>query len=262
VKGITQPNLVVVTGAGSGIGRATALRFSRDGAQLVAVDINEAAAKQTAADCGGQAIAFACDVADSVAVADLARTVEGQCGPVDVLVNNAGVGMGGTFLEASVEDWNWIRSINLDGVVHGCRAFGPGMVTRGRGQVVNVASGLGYLPSRRTIEYCTTKAAVIMFSRALRADWARTGVGVSVVCPGIINTPIMESSRLLGHDANKRDRFSSGLRHGHAPDLVARAIARAAARNQPVVPVGFEAQLGYHMLRVMPLAVQSLMARL
>jgi short-subunit dehydrogenase len=141
------------------------------------------------------AVARVCDVADAEAVHALADAIEHEDGDVDVLVNNAGVGVAGPFLDTSIEDWQWLRSINLDGVAHGCYAFGPAMVARGRGQVVNIASGAAYIPNRHMAAYCATKAAVVSLSQCLRADWRGHGVGVSVVCPGVIATPIAGSTR-------------------------------------------------------------------
>src|SRR5947208_13419695 len=124
--------LVVITGAGSGIGRATAVAFAAGGATVVCSDIDGAAAEKSAALCaeaGGSGRAERCDVTDPAAVAALAE----HTGPVDVLVNNAGVGMTGRFADMTVDDWRWLRSVNLDGVVHACSAFGPGMLARGSG---------------------------------------------------------------------------------------------------------------------------------
>src|SRR3546814_218201 len=179
----------LVTGAGSGIGRATALALARAGAKVLAVDRDEVTVETTVVSCldhGVEAAAYVCDVADRAAMADLAERVEREHGALGVLVNNAGVGMSGGFGDMSLDDWEWIRSINLDGVLNGCHAFGPAMIAAGRGQIVNMSSGLGYLPRASEVAYCTTKAAVLMFSRSLRADWAQHGVGVSAVCPGEI----------------------------------------------------------------------------
>ena len=132
VNKIGAGRLVVVTGAGSGIGRATAAAFAATGATVVAADIDGAAAEKTAALCaerGASGQAAQCDVTDAAAVAALAE----RTGPVDVLVNNAGVGMTGRFADMTLDDWRWIRSVNLDGVVHACAAFGPGMIARRSG---------------------------------------------------------------------------------------------------------------------------------
>lgn len=261
MTGVVSPRLVVVTGAGSGIGRATALRFARTGAAVACLDIDEERAIDVAGECGSRATPFTCDVADPEAVADLAHRIESELGAVDVLVNNAGVGVGGDFLAVPLDDWAWIRSVNLDGVVHCAHAFGAPMVARGRGQVVNVASGLGYLPSRRTAAYCATKAGVVMLSHCLRADWARHGVGVSAVCPGVINTPIVHRARLHGLGTSEHRRFASAFRRGHSPDLVARAIQRAVIRDRALVPVGIEATVGYHAVRVLPAFGRELLGR-
>jgi 2-hydroxycyclohexanecarboxyl-CoA dehydrogenase len=255
--------LVVVTGAGSGIGRATAVAFAAGGANVVCADIDGEAAEKTAAVCaerGGLGRAERCDVTDAAAVAALAE----RTGPVDVLVNNAGVGMTGRFADMTVEDWHWIRAVNLDGVVHACASFGPAMIARRSGQVVNVSSGLAYTMRATEGAYVATKAAVLALSRCLRADWASYGVGVTAVCPGVIDTPIAGSTRYLGArgDAHIRRRIERIFRRGHPPEAVARAIVAAAERNPAVVPVGWEARLGWHLQRVLPLALEDRLARL
>lgn len=251
----------VVTGAGSGIGQATALRFAGQGAEVVCVDIDGAAAEATASECAAGASARTCDVSDAVAVQALADAIEADHGPVDVLVNNAGVGIGGPFLDASIEDWDWLTGVNLNGVAYGCRAFGARMVERRHGHVVNVASGAAYVMSRDMAAYCASKAAVVALSRCLRADWASAGVGVSVICPGVINTPIATRTRMVGELAERQQRIASAFRFGHAPDLVAKAIARAVERNHELVPVGIESELAYRLLPFVPGRLQGLATR-
>jgi 2-hydroxycyclohexanecarboxyl-CoA dehydrogenase len=251
--------VVVVTGAGSGIGRAIALRYATLGSEVVSTDIDEAAAKNTAEECralGARAHSYACDVADLDSITDLKAAV----GQVDILVNNAGVGVGGPFLDTTDDDWTWLRSINLDGVVQNCRTFGAEMVANRHGQIVNIASGAGYLPNRRMATYCATKAAVVMFSRCLRADWARHDVGVSVVCPGVINTPILHHTRLRGSALGEKDRLAKVFNMSHSPDSVAKSVTRCSTRNHAMASVGIETHLGYHALRLLPV-LNGLVAR-
>jgi NAD(P)-dependent dehydrogenase (short-subunit alcohol dehydrogenase family) len=256
---------VVITGAGSGIGEATALRCARSGAREVAcVDIDGDSAQSTTDAClktGGGASAWACDVADADAVAQLAETIESDRGPVDIVVNNAGVGVGGPFLDTTVEDWDWLMGVNLNGVAYCCHAFGAGMAERGRGHVVNVASGAAYIMSRDLAAYCASKAAVMALSRCLRSDWASVGVGVSVICPGVIDTPIASHARTVGRLADRPDRTARALRFGHSPDLVAKAIVRAVERNLGVAPVGLESELAYRLLPFVPGRLQALATR-
>ena len=255
--------VVVVTGAGSGIGAATARRYGDEGARVVVcADIDLEAATRTAEACAN-GIALACDVADASAVDRLAREVAERHGEADIVVNNAGVGVGGPFLNNSQEDWEWLRGVNLDGVVHGCRIFGERMVARRRGQIVNVASSAAYIPNRRMATYCATKAAVVMLTRCLRADWASDGVGASAICPGVINTPILGHTRLRGISERERSRIATGFRFGHSPDAVARAIVGAARHDRAVVNVGIETELVHHALRLTPgfLGLHDLVAR-
>src|SRR5438309_6612482 len=131
-------SLALVTGAGSGIGRATALALADAGGRVLCVDIDAESGEKTAAECAeraGGAATYDVDVADRAAVLALADRVHDEHGPLDVLVNNAGVGISARFLDTTLEDWDWIISVNLLGIVHACHAFGPGMVRRRRGHV-------------------------------------------------------------------------------------------------------------------------------
>jgi NAD(P)-dependent dehydrogenase (short-subunit alcohol dehydrogenase family) len=256
---------VLVTGAASGIGRETALAFARAGAPVLAVDIDEAGAQATAGDCAGigpPADAFAVDVAERRAMTELAEKVHAVHGPLEVLVNNAGVGMSGRFLDMEPSDWDWILGINLMGVIYGCQAFGPAMVARGRGHVVNMASGLAYTPTAGEGAYVTSKAAVLAFSRCLRADWHAHGVGVSVICPGIVNTPIISRARFRGTDPAQVRRLTAVFRRrNYPPSRVATAILAAVEHDRDVVPVSPEARLGWALSRLLPISVTDRFAR-
>jgi NAD(P)-dependent dehydrogenase (short-subunit alcohol dehydrogenase family) len=258
---MTSPRrTALVTGAGSGIGRATAQALARHGAHVLAVDIDADAAAKTAADVGGSS--YAVDVADRDAMLGLAAQVHDEYGALDVLVNNAGVGMTGRFLDTGLTDWDWIVRINLMGVVHGCHAFGRAMVERGRGHVVNVASGMAYGPRATEPAYCATKAAVLSLSYCLRADWMGHGVGVSAICPGVINTAIPRSTRYLGErvaaQADVRRLFE---KRGHPPERVADAIVEAIRHNTPVVPVGVESKVLWALHGLVPARLVARAAR-
>lgn len=249
----------LVTGAGAGIGRATALALATRGARVVVTDVDGAAAERVAKEidgAGGSASSHEVDVTDADAVAALATEH-----PVDVVVANAGVGMSGRLTDMTLDDWRWIRAVNLDGVVHTVHAFGPAMLDRGRGHAVIVSSGLGYTPTAETPAYGTTKAAVLGLAQCLRADWGRSGVGVSAICPGVINTGIVDATRFVGVDEKAKERAKRMFRRGHKPEQVAKAIVGAIERNKAVVPVGFESWLGWWAHRYMPIRAQQVLAR-
>ena len=250
---------VLVTGAGSGIGRETALAFARRGADIVIGDIQESAASRTAEDVralGRNATAEVVDVADTERMRAFADTVHSKIEAVDILVNNAGVGLGGGFLDTTLEDWQWIIGINLRGVVHGCHFFVPKMVARKRGgHVVNVASAAAYLASEALCAYSTTKFAVLGLSEAMRDELQPHGIGVTAICPGIINTPITGSARLRGKAAlpgAREQMVAFYQRRNYGPERVAQAIVKAVARNAAVAPVSPEAWALYLLKRLSP----------
>lgn len=250
---------VLVTGAASGIGRATALLFARRGADAVVCDVDEGGLAETAAQIralGRDVLARTVDVADAQAMGAFAEEVLREWGAPDVLMNNAGVGLGASFLDTSLADWDWILGINLRGVVHGCHYFVPAMVEQGRGgHVVNVSSAAGYTPSEMLCAYSTTKYGVLGLSESLRMELRRRGIGVTAVCPGIIDTPITRSSRLRGaadRPELREQMVRAYQRRGYGPERVAENVLRAIQRNRAVAPITPEAWALYFAKRLVP----------
>jgi len=249
----------LVTGAGSGIGRASALAFARRGADLVICDVNEAGLKETEAAIealGRDALARRVDVASREEMAAFAEETRGQVGALDVLMNNAGVGLGASFQDTTLDDWDWILGINVKGVVHGCHFFVPAMVEAGGPRhVVNVASMAGYLAASALSAYVATKYAVVGLSEALRVELAPHGIGVTAICPGIIDTPITASSPMRGAAdvPGARERMVSMYqRRGYGPERVADNVLKAIHRNRAVAPVSPEAWIFYYLKRAVP----------
>jgi NAD(P)-dependent dehydrogenase (short-subunit alcohol dehydrogenase family)/pimeloyl-ACP methyl ester carboxylesterase len=260
--------LVLVTGAGSGIGRATAYAFAEAGARVVAVDRDAEAAARTAemSRLIGAPAAWAetVDVSDEQAMEKLAEKVATEYGVVDVLVNNAGIGLSGSFFDTTPEDWKKVLDVNLWGVIHGCRLFGKQMAERGQGgHIVNTASAAAYQPSKALPAYSTSKAAVLMLSECLRAELAGQGIGVTAICPGFVNTNITSTAHFAGVDAEEEKRRQKksarlyGLRN-YPPEKVADAILRAVVRGEAVVPVTAEARGAYLMSRFTPRALRRI----
>jgi NAD(P)-dependent dehydrogenase (short-subunit alcohol dehydrogenase family) len=260
--------LVLVTGAGSGIGRATAYAFAESGARVIAVDRDPEGAARTAEMSrllgAPEAWAETVDVSDEQAMEKLADKVAAEYGVVDVLVNNAGIGLSGSFFDTSPEDWKKVLDVNLWGVIHGCRLFGRQMAERGQGgHIVNTASAAAYQPSKALPAYSTSKAAVLMLSECLRAELAGQGIGVSAICPGFVNTNITSTARFAGVDGEEEKRRQKrtarlyGLRN-YPPEKVADAILRAVVRNEAVVPVTPEARGAHLMSRFTPRALRAI----
>jgi NAD(P)-dependent dehydrogenase (short-subunit alcohol dehydrogenase family) len=249
----------LVTGAASGIGRATALAFAARGANLVVCDLNEIGLAETAEAArhlGRDVLARRVDVSSAHEMHVFADAVHADLEAVDILMNNAGVGLGGGFLHTTLEDWQWILGINLTGVIHGCHFFLPAMVRRRRGgHVVNVASAAGYVAVEALAAYATSKFAVVGLSEALRDELAPHGIGVTAVCPGIINTPITQTSRLRGPEATAEARaymVDAYRRRNYPPERVAANVLKAIQRNRAVAPISPEAWGMYALKRIAP----------
>jgi 3-oxoacyl-[acyl-carrier protein] reductase len=185
-----EGKVALVTGAGSGIGRASAERFAAEGAQVVAVDVK--GAKETARAieaAGGEALALTTDVADEAAVAAMAAAALARFGRVDVLMNNAGIlDEFEPAAETSTETWDRVLAVNLFGQFYTSRALLPQMVERGDGAIINVASTAGLNGGNGGAAYTTSKHAVIGFTRQLCFDYARKGIRCNVICPGAVET--------------------------------------------------------------------------
>ena len=260
--------LVSVTGAGSGIGRETAFAFAREGAEVVVSDIDEASVKETAGEIaagGGVAHAYVLDVSDADAVEAFAERVSAEHGVPDIVVNNAGIGQAGGFLDTPAEEFDRVLDINLGGVVNGCRSFGRRLVERGTGgYIVNVASMASYSPMQSLSAYCTSKAAAFMFSDCLRAELDAAGIGLTTICPGVIKTNIINTTRIdapVGKSEQVDDRRGQlgrlfALRH-YGPEKVAKAILSSVKQNKPIRPVAPEAYAFYGISRVAPQALRS-----
>jgi NAD(P)-dependent dehydrogenase (short-subunit alcohol dehydrogenase family) len=251
---------VLVTGSASGIGRESALAFARRGADLVLCDLNAAGLEETAeavrALRQGAATTHVVDVSSAEQMARFAEAVHARVPAVDVLMNNAGVAIGGAFLDTSLADWQWILGINVLGVVHGCHYFVPAMVKRGAGgHVVNVASAAGYVSNGGLSAYSTTKFGVVGLSEALRQELAPHGIGVTCICPGIIDTPITTVARLVGaaNSEDVRKRMVDSYRgRGYGPAKVALGVLHAVERNRAVAPITPEAWVMYYAKRFVP----------
>ncbi|UQA58930.1 SDR family NAD(P)-dependent oxidoreductase [Polyangium aurulentum] len=259
--------VALVTGAGSGIGRATALALARAGADLVLCDISEESVCATAdaiRALGRKALARRVDVSSRDAMAAFADEVHAQHAGVDLLVNNAGVAVSGGLLDTSLDDWAWQLGVNVMGVVHGCHFFVPRMVERGRGgHVVNIASLAGLAGSRTLVAYCTSKFAVVGLSEALRDELKHHRIGVTAICPGFVRTNISAAGRLRGVFAEPaaRARAEQRLANGLPPERVAELILKAIGTNIAVLPVAPEAWVIYALKRLSPTLLEAVTRR-
>ncbi|MFD6859278.1 SDR family NAD(P)-dependent oxidoreductase [Rhodococcus sp. NPDC060090] len=267
--------LVVVTGGASGIGRASARAFAAEGAIVVVADKDLDGARDTVALIdhpdsaggstavfGGGAHAYELDVADEEQIREFAATVRSRHGVPDVLVNNAGIGAIGAFVETPQSLFENVMEVNFWGTVYGCRAFTTQMIERGTGgHIVNVASAAAFMTQRNLTAYSTSKAAVFMLSECLRAELIEHGIGVTVVCPDLVNTNLTRNSAYAAPSSEKRaarrDRALSIHRRLHVePERVADAIVSAVRHNRPIVTVAPGAKARKWLSRLAPRVVR------
>lgn len=253
----------VVTGAGGGLGRAFALELAARGSRVVVSDVDLAAAEETVGlvrAAGGEAVAARCDVRDYEQVEALARLAEETFGGVDVIVNNAGVAVGGDLGTISPIDWKWIVDINLLGVAHGIEVFLPRLRRNGRGHVINVASAAGLISSSGLGPYNATKAAVVALSETLAAELVGSGVTATVLCPTFFPTRIFANSRgpkdakilAFGESLMKRSPYD-------ARDIARIALDHAERGELFCVPMA-DGRLLWRLKRALPSAMPGLLA--
>ena len=250
--------LVLITGAASGIGRATALAFAKQGARVIATDVNLAPLETLRAEIeglGSTCAAYAVDVSDEAAMRRLADDVHASAGALDVLVNNAGVGFMGPFLQSDLTHWPRVLGVNVMGVVYGCYFFIPRMIAAGGArQVVIVSSAAANYPPPGVAAYATSKFGVFGFAEVLKMELTGTAVAVTTVCPGVINTGIVNpspNSLSPGVDAAQLERLKAYyLKNGASPDLVANDIVQAVQRGTDVLMTGTSANLFFIIRRI------------
>jgi NAD(P)-dependent dehydrogenase (short-subunit alcohol dehydrogenase family) len=248
-----EGRVVAVTGAASGIGRAIALAFAKRGARLVLADIDKAGLlsfREELADMGAEAYAQVLDVSLAGDVERFCENIYREMGRVDVLCNNAGVALAGGIEDMTLDDWDWVVGVNLQGVIHGCHYFYPRMIEQGGGgHIVNTASYGGLGPFPALTAYCCTKYGVVGLSESLRAEAAPYGIGVTALCPGAIATPIVRKSKIVSSTKSsapeelvkKTDWILT--RRNYAPERVAEAVVKAVRKNKGIARVTAETRI-------------------
>jgi len=253
----------IVTGAGSGIGRALAEELSRKDAIVILADINsqqinEVAEAITAS--GYRAEALPVDVSNYDAVKRLVDDTVAQHGRLDFMFNNAGIAVGGEVRDCAIDDWRNVLDVNLNGVIYGIDSAYPIMVEQGFGHIVNTASIEGLLPFPGSVSYVASKHGVVGLSNALRIEGADLGVNVSVVCPGYVKTAIFRSAKLIKID---REKMLSLLpeRLGITPEKCAAVILSGVERNKAIIVVTGFAKILWLIQRISPGLIRWLMGR-
>jgi len=258
-----EGRVAVVTGAASGIGRATALRLAGRGCDLALADIDAAGLETIEQELSSQPVHVSThqlDVASVDAMQAFPARVEAAHGAAHILVNNAGVAASGRFDEQRLEDLEWLVGINYWGVVYGCRFFLPLLKRQDEAHIVNLSSMFGFLGLPGQSGYCATKAAVRALSESLWAELRADGIGVTSVHPGTIQTSIVRSGRI--RDESERNEMQSFFdRVGSPPDRVARAIVKGIVHNRLRVRVRPESYATDWAKRIAPVALHRLVAR-
>ena len=256
--------VALVSGAGSGIGRALALQLAERGAALALIDIRAETLAETVAalPAGHDVSTHALDVASREAVAALPAAILARHPAVDLLFNNAGVAVAGAFTETREADFDWLFEINFHAVVRMTRAFLPHLLTRPDAHIVNTASIFGIIAPAGQTHYSASKFAVRGFSDALRHELEDTNVGISVVCPGGVATSIAHSARFAEHFSKEevRGRLAKADRLLRLPPAeAARVILAGVERRRPRIVVGTDARLAYFIERLAPIGYWKLL---
>jgi NAD(P)-dependent dehydrogenase (short-subunit alcohol dehydrogenase family) len=249
----------IVTGAASGIGRALAVELTKRGCEVVLADLQADLAEEVVSGIrasGGKAKAVKTDVTDFPAMEHLVQKTVKRTGRLDYLFNNAGIVIGGYVNLYGIEDWNRVVDVNLRGVINGIQAAYKIMLNQGFGHIVNTASMAGLMHGPGNVVYTTTKHAVVGLSISLRAEAAHLGIHVSVVCPGVIRTPILEGGgrygkMLIDIPAEQVRRMWEKLRP-MSPDAFAEKVLNSVAKNKAIIIVPSWWKLFWYINRLSP----------
>lgn len=249
--------IVVVTGAGGGIGRAVAQAFQNAGARLAIVDREAALCAPLLEQLGGEGpdlITLGCDVADPASVAALADAVQRRLGPADVLVNNAAMLVSGTLIDLALEDWNRLLSVNLTGYFLCAQAFGRQMMTNGGGVIVHTGSVAGNYPQSFSGSYSIAKAGVAMLSQLLAVELGEYGIRSNIVSPAMVRTPMSEGFYLDPVLKAKREAMVPSGRIGVPQDIAEAILWLASPRSSYVngVDLAVDGALPANLLRLIP----------
>jgi NAD(P)-dependent dehydrogenase (short-subunit alcohol dehydrogenase family) len=250
--------VAIVTGGASGIGRALGEALARRKADVVLADRQVELAEEVAAKIrgsGGKASAAALDVRDFEAVDRLVQETVGSRGRLDYIFNNAGIGIGGPARDYTIDDWNQVFAVNIHGVANGVQAAYPVMVRQGFGHIVNTASMAGLMPTPMIVSYGAAKHAVVGLSTSLRVEAASAGVRVSVLCPGVIRTPILDGGKYGKMPASltsEAQRRSMERLRPMEPYILAEQTLRAVARNKAIIVIPAWWKIFWWMNRLSP----------
>ncbi len=259
--------IAVVTGGASGIGRAIATALVLRGDTVVVADLDKERAETVAEHLSehGDATAAPLDVTDAEAVAALYGSVRERHGRLDLVFNNAGIAVGGMTEELTLDHWNKTIDVNLRGVVHGVHAAYPIMLEQGHGHILNTASLAGLVPAPMMLPYTATKHAVVGMSLALRAEAASRGVRVSVICPGFVDTPLLDNANpdlpSTAAGTNAREFAVQVQRRLYTADALARDVLRGVEKNQAVIVAPASARVAWRGVRLSPNAAVRVAAR-
>ena len=258
-----EQRVAVVTGAGSGIGRATSLLLAEKGCHLAIADVNQAGLDETARllrERGATVSVHAVDVSDRARVEAFAAEVAGQHGGVHILVNNAGVSVNAKFMDHSLEDFEWLMGINFWGVVYGCKFFLPHILRAEEGHIVNISSIFGLVGVPQQSSYCASKFAVRGFTESLQRELTDTNVGITTVHPGGIATNIAAASRVTGDGQAmaRHQRAIKAFRKMMPPEEAARQIVRGIIGGRARVLITRETHFMDLAKRVAPVASNRL----
>ena len=245
---------ILITGAGSGLGRAMAIEFAKEGCRIAVADINQDRAKKTVElvnKKGGEGFEIICDVKRATGFDRIAKILKKEWGGIDILVNNAAVAAAGYMEKIGVKDWDWIINENLKSVIYGCRTFIPVLAEQGEGYIVNIASSAGIVSLPEMSSYNVCKAGVISLSETLRVELAKKNIGVTVVTPTFFKSNLMD--QFICTDEGQRKFFEACMEKASVtPERIAQHVVKSIKRKRMYVITQLDGKFAWRFKRYLP----------